>query len=382
MATIRPFKGFRPTPELCSKVAALPYDVMTSKEAREMVKNDPYSFLHVDRAEIDLPENVDIYSKEVYEKAASNLNKMIEDKVLIQDSKPVFYIYSLTMNGREQIGLVVCTSIDEYLNNTIKKHEFTRADKEQDRINHVDYCNANTGPIFLTYKNQKTIDQIISKETEKAPIYDFTSEDKVEHKVWLIDEDNVINDLVEQFKNVPSLYIADGHHRNASAVKVGLKRRGEGEYDKNAEFNYYLSVLFPADQLHIMDYNRLVKDLNSLTKDEFLDKIQENFTVTEADGQYKPDTIHTFGMYLDKKWYKLQAKDGIIASDSVGCLDVSILQNSLLTPVLGIGDPRTDKRIDFVGGIRGLGELVKRVDSGESSLCYVPYFYDSAYEYS
>ena len=187
MATIRPFKGFRPTPELCSKVAALPYDVMTSKEAREMVKNDPYSFLHVDRAEIDLPENVDIYSKEVYEKAASNLNKMIEDKVLIQDSKPVFYIYSLTMNGREQIGLVVCTSIDEYLNNTIKKHEFTRADKEQDRINHVDYCNANTGPIFLTYKNQKTIDQIISKEIEKAPIYDFTSEDKVEHKVWLID---------------------------------------------------------------------------------------------------------------------------------------------------------------------------------------------------
>ena len=323
MATIRPFKGFRPTPELCSKVAALPYDVMTSKEAREMVKNDPYSFLHVDRAEIDLPENVDFYSKEVYEKAASNLNKMIEDKVLIQDSKPVFYIYSLTMNGREQIGLVVCTSIDEYLNNTIKKHEFTRADKEQDRINHVDYCNANTGPIFLTYKNQKTIDQIISKEIEKAPIYDFTSEDKVEHKVWLIDDDSVINDLVEQFKNVPSLYIADGHHRNASAVKVGLKRRGEGEYDKNAEFNYYLSVLFPAYQLHIMDYNRLVKDLNGLTKDEFLDKIQENFTVTEADGQYKPDTIHTFGMYLDKKWYKLQDKDGIIATDYLGCLDVS-----------------------------------------------------------
>ena len=373
MATIRPFKGFRPTPELCSKVAALPYDVMTSKEAREMVKNDPYSFLHVDRAEIDLPENVDIYSKEVYEKAASNLNKMIEDKVLIQDNKPVFYIYSLTMNGREQIGLVVCTSIDEYLNNTIKKHEFTRADKEQDRINHVDYCNANTGPIFLTYKNQKTIDQIISKEIEKAPIYDFISEDKVEHKVWLIDEDNVINDLVEQFKKVPSLYIADGHHRNASAVKVGLKRRGEGEYDKNAEFNYYLSVLFPADQLHIMDYNRLVKDLNGLTKEEFLDKIQENFTVTEVNEQYKPDAIHTFGIYLDKKWNKLQAKDSIIATDSVGCLDVSILQNSLLTPVLGIGDPRTDKRIDFVGGIRGLGELVKRVDSGEMTVAFAMY---------
>ena len=225
----------------------------------------------------------------------------------------------------------------------------------------------------LTYKNQKTIDQIISKEIEKAPIYDFISEDKVEHKVWLIDEDNVINDLVEQFKNVPSLYIADGHHRNASAVKVGLKRRGEGEYDKNAEFNYYLSVLFPADQLHIMDYNRLVKDLNGLTKEEFLDKIQENFTVTEVEGQYKPDAIHTFGMYLDKKWYKLQAKDSIIATDSVVCLDVSILQNSLLTPVLGIGDPRTDKRIDFVGGIRGLGELVKRVDSGEMTVAFAMY---------
>lgn len=373
MAVIRPFKGYRPAPELCSKVAALPYDVMTSKEAREMVKDNIYSFLHVDRAEIDLPEGTDIYSKQVYEKAASNLNKMIEDKILIQDSKPVFYIYSLTMNGREQIGLVVCTSIDEYLNNTIKKHEHTRADKEQDRINHVDYCNANTGPIFLTYRPQRDIDEIIAEEVRKAPVYDFVSEDNVEHKVWLIDSDSVINELVEKFKNVPSLYIADGHHRNASAVKVGLKRREAQGCNENAEYNFYLSVLFPADQLHIMDYNRLVKDLNGYTKGEFLAKIQENFDIEEVCGEYRPEAVHTFGMYLDKKWYKLTGKENIISKDSVGCLDVSILQNSLLSPILNIGDPRTDKRIDFVGGIRGLGELVKRVDSGEMSVAFAMY---------
>lgn len=373
MAVIRPFKGYRPAPELCSKVAALPYDVMTSKEAREMVKDNIYSFLHVDRAEIDLPEGTDIYSKQVYEKAASNLNKMIEDKILIQDSKPVFYIYSLTMNGREQIGLVVCTSIDEYLNNTIKKHEHTRADKEQDRINHVDYCNANTGPIFLTYRPQRDIDEIIAEEVRKAPVYDFVSEDNVEHKVWLINSDSVINELVEKFKNVPSLYIADGHHRNASAVKVGLKRREAQGCNENAEYNFYLSVLFPADQLHIMDYNRLVKDLNGYTKGEFLAKIQENFDIEEVCGEYRPEAVHTFGMYLDKKWYKLTGKESIISKDSVGCLDVSILQNSLLSPILNIGDPRTDKRIDFVGGIRGLGELVKRVDSGEMSVAFAMY---------
>lgn len=373
MAVIRPFKGYRPAPELCSKVAALPYDVMTSKEAREMVKDNIYSFLHVDRAEIDLPEGTDIYSKQVYEKAASNLNKMIEDKILIQDSKPVFYIYSLTMNGREQTGLVVCTSIDEYLNNTIKKHEHTRADKEQDRINHVDYCNANTGPIFLTYRPQRDIDEIIAQEVRKAPVYDFVSEDNVEHKVWLIDSDSVINELVEKFKNVPSLYIADGHHRNASAVKVGLKRREAQGCNENAEYNFYLSVLFPADQLHIMDYNRLVKDLNGYTKEEFLAKIQENFDIEEVCGEYRPEAVHTFGMYLDKKWYKLTGKENIISKDSVGCLDVSILQNSLLSPILNIGDPRTDKRIDFVGGIRGLGELVKRVDSGEMSVAFAMY---------
>lgn len=373
MAVIRPFKGYRPAPELCSKVAALPYDVMTSKEAREMVKDNIYSFLHVDRAEIDLPEGADIYSQQVYEKAASNLNKMIEDKILIQDSKPVFYIYSLTMNGREQTGLVVCTSIDEYLNNTIKKHEHTRADKEQDRINHVDYCNANTGPIFLTYRPQRDIDEIIAEEVRKAPVYDFVSEDNVEHKVWLIDSDSVINELVEKFKNVPSLYIADGHHRNASAVKVGLKRREAQGCNENAEYNFYLSVLFPADQLHIMDYNRLVKDLNGYTKEEFFAKIQENFDIEEVCGEYRPEAVHTFGMYLDKKWYKLTGKESIISKDSVGCLDVSILQNSLLSPVLNIGDPRTDKRIDFVGGIRGLGELVKRVDSGEMSVAFAMY---------
>lgn len=373
MAKIKPFKGYRPVPELCSRVAALPYDVMTSEEAREIVKGNPYSFLHVDRAEIDLPEGTDIYSGEVYEKAADNLNKMIEDGIFIQDEKPVFYIYSLTMDGRTQTGLVVCTAVDEYLNNTIKKHEHTRADKEQDRINHVDYCNANTGPIFLTYRQNADVDEIINAETAKKPIYDFISEDGVEHRVWVIDNDEAISSLVEDFKAVPSLYIADGHHRNASAVKVGLKRRGSGEYDKDAEFNYYLSVLFPSNQLHIMDYNRVVKDLNGLSKAEFISKIGESFDVTESNLPVKPNEMHTFGMYIDKKWYLLKAKDKIIAGDSVGSLDVSILQSSLLTPILGIGDPRTDKRIDFIGGIRGLDELVKRVDRGEMAVAFSMY---------
>jgi uncharacterized protein (DUF1015 family) len=373
MALIRPFKGYRPTPELVAEVAALPYDVMTSKEAREMVKGKPYSFLHVDRAEVDLPESVNIYSDEVYKRAADNLNRMIANGVYVQDKKPCLYIYRLTMDGRSQTGLVVCTSIDEYINGSIKKHELTRESKEQDRIRHVDECNANTGPIFLTYRGEEDIDALISEQTDKAPIYDFTCEDGVRHTVWLIDDNEVIERLTADFAKIPALYIADGHHRNASAVKVGLKRRGEGEYDKSAEFNYYLSVLFPADQLEIMDYNRVVKDLNGLSADEFKAKISESFIIKESADKFKPYKAHSFGMYLDGKWYSLEAKPEIIPEDCVGELDVSILQNSLLTPVLGIGDPRTDKRIDFVGGIRGLEELVSRVDSGEMAVAFAMY---------
>ncbi len=377
MSIIRPFKGYRPTQELCSKVAALPYDVMTSDEAREMVKDNPYSFLHIDKAEIDLPKDTDHYSDVVYQKAKDNLWNMVKDGIYIQDKKPVLYIYQLTMNGKSQTGLVACTSIDEYIENKIKKHELTRADKEEDRIRHVDTCNANTGPIFLTYKNKENIDKIINKAIENEPIYDFTAEDGIKHTVWLIDNDEVINSLISEFKSVPALYIADGHHRNASAVKVGLKRRQENpNYTGDEEFNYYLSVIFPDNQLYIMDYNRVVKDLNGLNKDEFIAKVSEKFDVAEYNGNdcYKPSEKHTFGMYLDKKWYSLKAKDAIVdENDTVACLDVSILQKELLAPILGIGDPRTDKRIDFVGGIRGLKELEKRVDSGEMKVAFSMY---------
>lgn len=377
MSIVRPFKGYRPAKELCKDVAALPYDVMTSEEAREMVKGNPYSFLHVDKAEIDLPENTDHYSREVYEKAKENLYSMIEKGIYIHDEKPVFYVYRLTMNGKSQTGVVACTSIDEYIENKIKKHELTRADKEEDRIRHVDTCNANTGPIFLTYRNRKSIDDIIEKITQKDPIYDFTADDGISHSVWLADDENTIKDIEEEFKKVDSLYIADGHHRNASAVKVGLKRRKEKpDYTGNEEFNYYLSVIFPDNQLYIMDYNRVVKDLNGYSCNEFISKISEKFNVTEYEGEgcYKPCERHCFGMYIEGKWYAIKAKDGIVnEEDSVACLDVSILQNEILSPILGIGDPRTDKRIDFIGGIRGLEELEKRVDSGEMKAAFSMY---------
>lgn len=374
MAVLHPFKGYRPTKELCKKVAALPYDVMSSAEAREMVKDEPFSFLHVDRAEVDLPVGTDIYSDEVYQKAADNLNSMIEKGIYIQDSKPVLYVYRLTMDGRSQTGLVGCSAIDEYIEGKIKKHELTRTDKEQDRIRHVDTCNANTGPIFLTYRAKTEIDEIISSVTAKPAEYDFISEDKVEHMVWIVDDKAVIDGLVELFKGVDSLYIADGHHRNASAVKVGIKRRQEkGDYTGEEEFNYYLSVLFPDNQLHIMDYNRIVKDLNGMTEGEFFEKLSQKFDISEGEGICKPEAAHTFGMYIDGKWYLLSAKPSIIKEDAVDGLDVSILQNEVLSPMLGIGDPRTDKRIDFVGGIRGLEELERRVDGGEMKLAFSMY---------
>ena len=376
MSVIHPFKGYRPAPEFASAVAALPYDVMTSEEARVMVKGNPYSFLHVDRAEIDLPEDTDHYCDEVYAKAASNLQSMIDKGILIHDDKNVLYIYRLTMNGRSQTGLVCCTSIDEYIENKIKKHELTRESKERDRIRHVDACNANTGPIFLTYRDNDEVNRAIADFTKNnAPVYDFVSEDGIGHTVWVIDDEKVTEGLVKSFADVEALYIADGHHRNASAVKVGLMRRkAEGDYNKNSEYNFYLSVLFPKSQLHIMDYNRVVTDLNGLSEAEFISKIKESFDVDEYNGEgcLKPEKLHTFGMYLDKKWYLLKAKQ-VDESDPVKSLDVSILQDKLLAPILGIGDPRTDDRIDFVGGIRGLGELVKRVDEGNMKVAFSMY---------
>ncbi|GFI61928.1 hypothetical protein IMSAG049_01099 [Clostridiales bacterium] len=374
MSLIRAFRAIRPVPEMAEKVAALPYDVVSSEEARDIVNDKPYSFLHVDKAEIDLPEGTDLYSPEVYAKARENLNKMIETGVLKQEEKPMLYIYELTMEGRSQTGLVACTSIDEYIQGKIKRHELTREDKEQDRIRHVDICNANTGPIFLAYRTVDEISAAIDKIKEKAPVYDFTADDGIKHRVWTIDKAEDTAGIIKLFESVPCLYIADGHHRNASAAKVGMKRREEfPNYTGNEEFNYYLSVIFPSDQLKIMDYNRVIRDLNEMSDEEFIKKISEKFDLEEAAGRAKPQKQYNIGMYLNKKWYILTAKDAIRSKDAVKGLDVSILQDNVLVPILGIGDIRTDKRIDFVGGIRGLDELERRVDSGEMKVAFAMY---------
>lgn len=365
MAVIRPFKGIRPIKELANKIAALPYDVMDSDEAREMVKGNPYSFLHVDKAEIDLPNDIDAYDDRVYEKAKENLDKMIEKGYYIEDEKSKFYIYRQVMKGRSQVGLVGCASIDDYTNNIIKKHELTREDKEIDRINHVYKCEAHTGPIFLTYRANKNISNIINEWMKKEPVYDFKSEDGVSHTVWIIEDECIVNKISELFKSVEYLYIADGHHRSASAVKVGhIKRAENEEYTGDEEFNYFLSISYPDSELEVLDYNRTVKDLNGLSKEEFLNKVSENFIVTKSNEQVKPKEKHTFGMYLEKQWYLLEARNGIFnPDDPVDQLDVSILQNNLLKPILGIDDPRKSKRIKFVGGIRGLRELERRADT-------------------
>jgi uncharacterized protein (DUF1015 family) len=369
MPVIKPFKAFRPQPKLVTKIASPPYDVLNSEEARQLAKDNPYSFLHVNKAEIDLDSSVDHYDQRVYEKASENLNNLIKERVHLQDEQEKIYIYRQIMKGRAQTGLVACVSIDDYLKGKIKKHENTREDKEKDRINHIDFTDANTGPVFLTYKAKNEIKQIVNRWTkEKNPVYDFTSEDGITHTCWVIDDEQVIKRLIEAFAEVDYLYIADGHHRAAAATKVGLKRRGEfKDYTGKEEFNYFLSVLFPHDELYIMDYNRVVADLAGNPEEEFIKKISEKFTIEKYSGEsaYRPEARHTFGMYLDNYWYKLTAKPGTFDEDDVvDSLDVSILQNNLLTPILGIKDPRTDQRIEFVGGIRGLEELEKRVKAG------------------
>lgn len=366
MAIIRPFQAVRPHEDLADRVAALPYDVMNSDEAREMVKDNPYSFLHVDKAEIDLDPSIDHYDQRVYDKARETLMRFIEEKTLVREDKKGLYIYTLVMDGHPQTGLVSLASIDDYQNNVVKKHEFTRAEKEADRIRHVDVTNFHTGPIFLTYVYKEEITKIIEDyKKNHDPIYDFVAEDGVRHTAWAILEDEIIKTLVEKFSGVESLYIADGHHRAASAVRVGMMRREHNpDYTGDEEFNYFLSVIFPSNELRIMDYNRVVKDLNGCTSEEFIKTIEKNFTVApyEGEGPYRPEEKHTFGMYLDKKWYKLTAKEHIVFDeDPLKRLDCKILQDHLLHPVLGIEDPRVDKRIDFVGGIRGLEELERRV---------------------
>ena len=361
MSVLRAFRAVRPKKEYAAAVAALPYDVMNSQEAREKAKDLPYSFLHVDKAEIDLPPETDPYADIVYRTAAANLKKLETDGICFQEAAPKLYIYRQTMGEVVQTGIVGCAVIDDYLNGVIRRHELTRADKEADRIRHVDTCDANTGPIFLAYRATGEIDAVIDKYLACPREYDFYSDGGVRNEVWVIDDPADIDALTEGFRKVPNLYIADGHHRAASAVKVALKRRAENPaYTGEEEFNFFLAVLFRADELKIMDYNRLLKDV----PDGLFDKLATNFEIEKEEGPVSPACRHTFGMYTDGQWYRLTLKDGRCdETNALDSLDVSVLQRLVISPVFGIDDPRTDKRIDFVGGIRGLGELVRRCET-------------------
>lgn len=372
MADIKPFKALRPQAQFAKQVASRPYDVLSSAEARVETQGNPNSFLHITKSEIDLPENTDQYSPDVYEKAKENLNAFIKRDILFRENKDCYYIYQLVMNGRSQTGLVCVSSVKDYENNIIKKHEFTRPDKENDRINHIKASGAQTGNVFLAYRNDAAIDEIIENwKKNKTAVYDFTADDGIQHTIWIVNDDKIINQITDLFeKNIPATYIADGHHRAASAAKVkaalGNKATPASEY--------FLTTLFPSNQLHIMDYNRVVKDLNGLSAEDFIKKIKADFTVEQVGSEaYRPARLHEFGMYLNGNWYKLTSKPNTWTEDPIGVLDVTILQNNLLDKILGIKDQRTDKRIDFVGGIRGLGELENRVKSGGMQVAFSLY---------
>lgn len=364
MAVMKPFQCVRPAAKLADKVAALPYDVYNRAEACEEVKREPLSFLKIDRAETQFDNSVDTYAPEVYEKAKELLTQAMEDGTYLTDQDRAYYIYELTMDGRTQTGIVACASIDDYQNNVIKKHENTRADKELDRITHVDTCSAQTGPIFLAYRSNQIINGEVNRAREQDSIYNFVSPDGIRHQVWKISDAKAVKRIERAFDTIDSIYIADGHHRAASAVKVGLKRRAEHPgYTGKEEFNYFLSVLFPDEQLMILPYNRVLKDLNGLSEEEFKTELEKRFLVNKAKEAVMPENKAEFGMYLAGQWYTLKARPEILSEDPVDGLDVAILQNNLLEPVFGIHDPKTDKRIDFVGGIRGLKELERRCNS-------------------
>ena len=375
MPQVTPFRSIRPIPELADRIAALPYDVYNRREALDETRREPLSFLKIDRAETQFPEDVDTYDPKVYEKAKELLNSMLQDGSFIMEDAPCYYIYELTMDGRSQTGIVACSSIDDYQNEIIKKHEKTREDKELDRIRHVDITDTHTGPIFLVYRSVSVINQIVEDAKQEAPLYDFVSSDGIRHRVFRISEQDAIQKLEKAFAEIPCTYIADGHHRCASAVKVGQKRRKEHPgYTGEEEFNRFLSVLFPDDQLAILPYNRVVKDLNGLSVSEFLSALEKaGFTVSAPQKEaISPSSNGSFGLYLDGNWYLVTASLPLLSDDPVKGLDVSILQDRILGPILGIGDPRTDKRIDFVGGIRGLSELERRV-SEDMTLAFSMY---------
>lgn len=363
MAVVKPFICIRPAKEKVAKVASLPYDVYNRKEACAAVAGNPVSFLNIDRAETQFSDDVDTYADCVYEKARELLDTQIAEGVYVTDAGDHYYLYELTMDGRSQTGIVACSSIDDYVNGVVKKHENTREDKELDRIRHVDTVNAQTGPIFLAYRQNETLKAIVAEEKAKPVLYDFASDDGIRHRVWKIDDPAQTAAIEAAFAAIPATYIADGHHRAASAVKVGLKRRAENPgYTGEEPFNYFLSVLFPDEELMILPYNRVVKDLNGMSREQFFEAVKEKFELEEIGKEpYAPAEKGTFGMYLDNTWYALKVLPQYRSADPVKGLDVSILQDQLLGPVLGIGDPRTDKRIDFIGGIRGLKELERRV---------------------
>lgn len=363
MAKIIPFCAVRPRADLADKIAALPYDVYSREEAYQAVRGDQYSFLRIDRPETQFPKDYDMYAPEVYEKARELLYDMIRDGYFLQDEKPAYYVYELVMNGRSQIGIGACASVDDYENQIIKRHENTRADKEADRIRHVDACSAQTGPIFLAYRGREGIEREVCQAMKNPPVYDFTAADGITHRVWVIDDPGSVERIRREFEQVQAVYIADGHHRCASAVRVSqMRRKTHPDYTGEEEFNFFLSVLFPDDQLMIMDYNRVVNSLNGYSDEEFLEKVEDIFAVEKIGSEpYHPRKKGEIGMYLTDTWYRLKVNEERYTGDPVADLDVAVLQHDLLEPVLGILDPKVDKRIDFVGGIRGLEELVRRV---------------------
>ena len=363
MAKINPFRAIRPRDDLAERIAALPYDVYNRKEAREAVSGDEYTFLRIDRPETQFPENYDMYAPEVYEKAREMLDRMIQDGLFIQEQKSAYYVYELVMDGRSQVGIGACASVDDYDAQVIKKHENTRADKEADRIRHVDVCSAQTGPIFLAYRRREEIEREVQAAMTRKPVYDFTAADGITHRLWVIDDEAAVGRIRDAFLQVESIYIADGHHRCASAVQVSKRRREAcPDYTGQEEFNFFLSVLFPDDQLMIMDYNRVVKTVVDFDKEKFFQCMRKAFAVEEMGREaYKPQKKGEIGMYLEETWYRLTINNECYTGDPVEDLDVAILQKHLLEPIFGIVDPKVDDRIDFVGGIRGLAELERRV---------------------
>lgn len=374
MAVVRPFRGLRPRPELAEKVASPPYDVVNTEEARQLAEGNRYSFLHVNKPEIDLPPDTDHYDPKVYLKGAENLTRFIDENILIQDEHPSFYLYQQIMGEHKQIGFVACVSTKEYRDNKIKKHEHTRVDKEDDRLNHILSLNAQTGPVFLTYRATNSIDNLVENLIKEKPVYDFKTDDDIHHTLWIISNSDKIKEMIAEFNKVDLLYVADGHHRSAAGTRAAEElHKKNPDSSGEEEYNFFLSVLFPHNQMHIMDYNRVVKDLNGLSEQEFIDSLRSKFLVREfarSEG-YNPKVKHDFGMYLSGMWYRLSAIPGTWDDNHpTGRLDVSILYENLLKPVLGIGDPRTDKRIDFVGGIRGIEGLEARVDTGEMAVAF------------